>query len=145
MRIVTMICFLSVSLISCKQDVKINEGQSDAENLETIGLVELNNGALWEANSETTLGIKKMILRMDSFSEKENSLAYQNLKDSLEGDFTEIFQKCTMKGEAHNQLHNYLKPMIDLFNGLDSQELEACKTNFRDLDTHLKSYKNFFE
>jgi hypothetical protein len=143
MRIIILFFIISVSLLSCKQ---ISEDTKEhIEEKETKGLVELNNGKLWKANPETTLGINKMISRMQYFSEKENLLTYKSLKDSLESDFTEIFQKCTMKGEAHNQLHNYLKPMIDQFDGLDSQELEICKNNFTNLNMHLKNYRNYFE
>ena len=140
MKIVVLLLILSVSFSSCKQNAEKKEPLNNVEDL-----VELNNGERWKANAETTIGIEKMISRMQSFSEKENSLEYRHLKDSLEVDFTEIFQKCTMKGEAHNQLHNYLKPMIDLFEGLDSEELESNKKSFSTLDEHLRIYKKYFE
>lgn len=140
MRIVILLLIFSVSFSSCKQNTEKKEQMNIVEDL-----VELNNGERWKANAETTMGIENMISRMQSFSEKENSLGYHHLKDSLESDFTEIFQKCTMKGEAHNQLHNYLKPMIDLFEGLDSEELEHNKKSFFTLNEHLHIYKNYFE
>ena len=73
---------------------------------------------------------------MHSFSEEENVTAYASLKKELEEEFTTIFEKCTMKGEAHNQLHNYLKPMIAFFEGLESSDLKFCKANFEKMETH---------
>jgi len=82
---------------------------------------------------------------MASFSEKENVTAYASLKKELEAEFSNIFQKCTMKGEAHNQLHNYLKPMISIFEGLESSNLETCKASFKMMEDHLAGYANYFE
>lgn len=107
--------------------------------------VSLNNGELWQANPETTEGIKKMKVRMNSFNDFENMEAYSLLKKGLEEDFTELFQKCTMKGEAHHQLHNYLFPFIDLFDGLESSDLTICKSSFKDLNLHLDTYSNYFK
>ena len=124
---------------------EIQEAQI-VESLEpSIDLVRLDHGILWKANIETTLGINAMIKRMDAFSDNEIIGSYNSLKDSLESDFTMIFQKCAMKGEAHNQLHNYLKPMLDLFEGLGSDDLNTCKGSFEGLEDHLNLYQNYFE
>jgi hypothetical protein len=107
--------------------------------------VQLNGKNKWVANPETTSGIKKMQYLMSTLSDKESTKAYASLKEELQTEFTNIFNKCTMKGEAHNQLHNYLKPMIGIFEGLESTDLNVCKTNFNLMHTHLDKYKNYFE
>jgi len=145
--------FTLIVFVSCKQNEEkkpapvIEEQEvSMEESHEGIeAVITLNNGKLWLANPETTQGINKMKKRMSTFSEKENVEAYALLKEELEADFTELFQKCTMKGEAHNQLHNYLFPFIDLFDGLASSELVTCKKNFNELSAHLNTYPNYFE
>jgi len=128
-------------MASCK-----NEKQEtiDTSSIKIEG-VSLDNSKLWKANPETTSGIKKMQDIMNGFSETESVKAYAALKNDLETEFTNIFQKCTMKGEAHNQLHNYLKPMIDIFEGLESSDLNVCKANFKTMKTHLAGYANYFE
>ncbi|MDG1314054.1 MAG: hypothetical protein P8P29_00840, partial [Flavobacteriaceae bacterium] len=105
----------------------------------------LNNGELWLANPETTEGIQKMKKRMSLFNNSENLEAYVILKAGLEEDFTELFEKCTMKGEAHNQLHNYLFPFLDLFDGLETSDLVVCKKSFSELNIHLNEYSNYFK
>jgi hypothetical protein len=140
-----------LTLISCKntseKKVETKAATTIEETVHTSenDTVELDNGNLWEANNDTTIGINKMINRLSSFTETENVAAYLILKEGLETDFTELFQKCTMKGEAHNQLHSYLLPMIDLFEGLESSEITTCKKNFNELKTHLESYTSYFE
>ena len=139
MKYVSLIV-LSVLLFSCKQkteQVKVpfevqEETTEVEESHESIdGTVTLNKGDLWLANPETTEGIQKMKKRMSSFKDTESIETYANLKTGLEEDFTELFQKCTMKGEAHNQLHNYLFPILDLFEGLESTDLTICKNYFK--------------
>jgi hypothetical protein len=50
-----------------------------------------------------------------------------------------------MKGESHNQLHNYLLPMKVQYDILSSHDLSASKEAYQDLTKHLTVYKNYFE
>jgi hypothetical protein len=60
------------------------------------------------------------------------------LKDSLQVEFKTIFQKCTMKGEAHDQLHNFLIPV--------KKELDQLSVeNIDELTKYLKTYSNYFQ
>ena len=105
----------------------------------------LDEGKLWKANIETTVGVQNMIELMKNFKEKENVASYGKLTENLKQEFGIIFEKCTMKGEAHNQLHNFLIPIKDLFKGLSSEDIDTCKESFNKLNTHLVVYKNYFE
>jgi hypothetical protein len=143
-----------LTLLSCKQKteqekapVGIQQERIVAEKPHKAidGVVSLNNEELWLANPETTEGILKMKKRMFLFKDTESIETYSILKTGLEEDFTELFQKCTMKGEAHNQLHNYLFPILDLFEGLESSNLAICKNSFSELNIHLEEYSNYFK
>lgn len=123
-------------------------GTDDATKAETeyiIPNLELDNGALWQANVETTDGVFAMIELMDPFSDKEAVSAYNELAGSLNDEFNNIFKNCTMVGESHNQLHNYLLPLKEIIEGLRSSELNICKASFADLEQHLGQYFEFFE
>jgi hypothetical protein len=50
-----------------------------------------------------------------------------------------------MKGEAHEQLHNYLLPMRPMFDSLGSNKIETCKTAFTQIKNHLEEYSDYFE
>ncbi len=138
---VILLVSVVVLFISCTQTKK---QKTDTSSIKIEGVV-LNNTKLWEANVETTEGIKKMQKMLHNFSEENNVTEYALLKNNLEAEFTNIFQKCTMKGEAHEQLHNYLKPMIGIFEGLESSDLKTCKANFKIMENHLAGYANYFE
>jgi len=141
-----------ILLVSCKQNKEVKPVPETLQQEEVVeeshesidGTVTLDNGKLWQANPETTTGINNMKSRMQAFTDKENAEAYSTLKEGLEADFTELFQKCTMKGEAHNQLHNYLFPFIDLFDGLASSDIETCKKSFAGLTIRLEEYFDYF-
>ncbi len=121
------------------------ETQQPEEHHHETGAVQLNDGEKWGANLETTEGIKRMQQLMSAFTDKESTLGYASLKENLETEFTTIFEKCTMKGESHNQLHNYLKPMLGLFDGLESSDLDTCKKNYDTMNIHLSYYENYFK
>ena len=135
---------------SCGQSTKKKQDASKTEQTidspdESENVLTLDNGKLWSANSETTSGIKNMISLMNFFEEKDNLNAYAALNKNLEKEFGTIISKCTMKGEAHNQLHNYLVPMKSLIKGLKSSELNICKENYNKLNIHLAKYITYFK
>ncbi len=102
-------------------------------------------GGKWEANPETTKGIKAMQQRVDDFLAEDSKKDYALLKDDLEMEFQTIFQKCTMTGEAHEQLHNYLLPMKHLFEKLESEDKALRDEKLGELQDHLAEYSNYFK
>jgi hypothetical protein len=151
-KVIQLILIISIvsTAVSCNQKTtKKQEKQQPKEEVtkthEKSSALQLNNGLLWRANSETTTGINNMIGTMNAFSDKENINAYAALKKQLEIEFNTIITECTMEGESHNQLHNFLVPMKSLFDGLSSSNLTVCKKSFNTLNKHLLEYSNYFE
>lgn len=101
--------------------------------------VVLDNGKRWIANPETTEGIAKMSALITGFDvDKGDPIA---LKAGLEEEFALIFERCTMTGESHNQLHNYLLPI-----NKEMSDIDLSKTEDRDeLKAYLGTYGNYFE
>jgi hypothetical protein len=108
-------------------------------------VLQLNNGNLWEANLETTEGIDNMKLLIKSFSDRDNMEAYASVKQNLEKEFGTIIAKCTMTGEAHNQLHKYLVPMKDLFKGLGVQDVNSREESLDKINVYLGEYTKYFK
>lgn len=120
------------------------QGASAEKHQEGVGLV-LDNGQKWKANPETTTGVANMVQLVDSFTDTESRTAYATLKTQLEDEFTMIFKQCTMKGEAHNQLHTFLLPLKPLFKELASSNLSTSQESLAKLKMHLAEYTNYFE
>jgi len=140
-KIILSISFILLLFISCDTSKK------EAIDIKSIKIegVNLDNSERWQANKETTEGVIKMQTILNDFSKTASTEEYKTLKIDLEGAFSEVFQKCTMKGESHNQLHNYLKPMLPMFDALESMDSKVREKNYDILGMHLMGYINYFE
>lgn len=118
-----------------------HEGTHKAEE----GKLVLDHGKKWQANAETTTGVLNMIQFVNEFTDQENPEAYKELGILLSNEFGLIFKNCTMKGEAHNQLHNFLLPMKESFEVFSAGDLIKQKAEISKLKTHLEQYDMFFE
>jgi hypothetical protein len=107
--------------------------------------VALNDGKRWTANAETTAGINNMKALVNDLPANAARDDYRKLATNLETEFNTILQKCTMTGEAHNQLHNYLLPMKELFEKLNSPDVEVGKSALSTLKGHLNEYQAYFQ
>lgn len=101
--------------------------------------VQLDNGQTWEANIETTEGIASMEALVGSYAPGSDD--GQLLKEGLEAEFQDIFAKCTMTGEAHDQLHNYLAPVHKMLKELGPEPSEA---ELDALGEYLATYTDYF-
>ena len=120
-----------------KEEVVVHEAQADA--------VTLDNGEKWKANFATTKGILNMVGLIDTVNEESNIDDYRKLGENLQKEFQHIFQRCDMTGEAHNQLHNYLHPMVDWFKELKEGDLNQCQSAANALKEHLEKYDSYFK
>lgn len=106
-----------------------------------VAEVQLDNGEKWQANFETSEGIGKMLLAVDSVSKNE-APNYLALKENLDKEFMVVLEKCTMTGEAHDQLHNYLLSLKAKFDKLGTS---STKQDIEGLTHYLTTYKEFFK
>jgi len=107
--------------------------------------MKLDKGEKWNANIETTQGVEKLqeILMNDKSEPLEG---FKNLEKVLANKVAIIFDKCTMKGESHDNLHTFLLPLIkktDMLKEVSSIE-QGKKVSAR-INSHLSEYKSFFK
>jgi hypothetical protein len=154
-RILQLLLVILISACSNKSPKTSQEGtvQTDSvmpaeheEEHESEGdkKVSLNNGKKWEANPETTEGIHKMNELVNSQPAAPSLENFHSLKGNLETEFNAIIEKCTMTGDAHEQLHNYLIPLRQEIGNLSSEDLSVCKSSFDTIKRHLAEYENYF-
>ena len=118
------------------EEVVVHEAQADA--------VTLVNGKKWKVNFATNKGIRNMKALMGSINNDSKLSDFRELGENLQKEFREIFTRCDMTGEAHNQLHNYLHPMAAWFKELKEGDLKQCQSATRALNEHLKKYDSYF-
>lgn len=110
-----------------------------------LAAMTLNNGQKWDANVETTEAIARMRTLVETSPEQGSADDYHSLQIKLENEFKTIFEKCTMTGEAHNQLHNYLVPIKEMMEKFDSNSEEELREVKENLKHHLKEYTSYFQ
>ncbi|MBK8088502.1 MAG: hypothetical protein IPK31_11425 [Chitinophagaceae bacterium] len=124
-----------------KSEMKDAQMDNKEKHEETAGIIQLDSGKKWKANPETITGINNMSTLV------QNGIAGKieapKIHNSLQAEFKTIFDKCTMKGESHNQLHNFLLPLKGLLDklktvGSDSNTLEEIRK-------YLLTFKYYFE
>ena len=105
---------------------------------EALPAVTLDNGQRWKANPETITGIANMVGILAAYDPADRDP--KALKAALEEEFGLIFERCTMTGEAHEQLHNYLLPIHHQL-----RDFEATEAQRKALGEHLAAYGTYFE
>lgn len=93
----------------------------------------------WEANDATLQGIRNMKLFVKQSQERPGTTG---LKELLEMEYKEIFKECTMKGEAHNALHDYLFPLKERIDGLSDPPTED---ELKEIGKYLEAFEEYFE
>lgn len=104
-------------------------------------LVSCGEDDRYEANVETTEGIEAMKEHIEEF-QNHNGENYQQLAEELEGELHTILDECTMEGEAHEHLHDYLEPLHEKIKALDEEsgeeEIAEMRTYLDEYDEHFK-------
>jgi len=125
-----------------EKDKPIQENSTSAKSW--MDEISLNNGSKWEANPETTKGIKNMIRNINQ-TKPETVVEFQELGTKLNDEKNDIIKKCTMKGPSHDNLHIFLYPLInkikDLMTVNSVTEGSKITTN---IQAHLEGYNLYF-
>ena len=109
--------------------------------------LKLNNGEKWEANPETTQGIANMKMTLEEYASQPVTTRgyYPGLAQKLIAEFSDIFQNCTMKGDAHDQLHRYLLPMKPYLEKIGSGDTKDAEQATAELTKYLNYYDSYFK
>lgn len=135
---IALIVIIFMSFYSCKNEN--NKANVEAE-IQLEGLT-LNNNEKWIANDETHIGMK----RIDSILKNNTSTDGKVLGNALSKETSYIIKSCDMEGEAHDQLHVVLVPILEEITDIkdieNSKELEK-KTKY--LSRLVSTYFKFFK
>ena len=153
--LLVVIIFISGLLTGCRNNSPAKDEHGIREKDKTIMphddhavsavSVALNDGQKWAANTETTQGIANMMKRIQSIPQAPTVEDYKALQVALDNEFNSILQNCTMTGEAHDQLHNYLMPLKEMINQLGSNSIDDNKQILASLNQHLSRYGSYFQ
>ncbi|TYB76307.1 hypothetical protein [Bizionia myxarmorum] len=107
--------------------------------------IQMDNGAKWAANIETTDGVNDM-LKMISEAKTETVDDYLSLANKLNERKNTLVKECTMKGPSHDNLHVFLHPLIEKIDMLLKTETTAQGSEtLESITANLNAYNNYFE
>ena len=151
-KITILIPVISLFLFSCgnasnekskeqTETVTHEEHQHNAE----IQTIELNNGEKWKVDAPMLIHIRTMENDIISFL-KEDPKNYAVLSKKLLVNIDSLTSNCTMKGKAHDELHKWLLPYIDLAKELSEakDETEASK-HFENIQISFTTFNQYFQ
>ena len=138
----------SLIFFSCKNEVKKSTQSNtiieEVNPLDTLPL-RLNNGEKWIVNNATQIGVAKMDSILKSFNSNKDE-NYLGLGNNLSQQTSFIIKSCDMTGEAHDQLHVVLVPMLDeIYILKDSNIIDEQKRATNNLELLINIYYDHFK
>lgn len=79
--------------------------------------ITLNDGQKWQVNREMALHFEAMEADIAKFQTGDD---LAELQSRLKTNISDLTTKCTMKGQAHDELHKWLVPFIDEVNAMQT-------------------------
>ncbi|MFN5417185.1 MAG: hypothetical protein ACK5B9_09025 [Flavobacteriia bacterium] len=114
--VLVLLAGFSLSVISCQQK---KEKQNTVSNIESEvhehsqEKIELNQGEKWKVEPKMMLIIRKIENEITGF--KGNELTdYQSLASNIDDGLNDLTSSCTMQGKAHDELHKWLVPFMEM-------------------------------
>ena len=107
--------------------------------------IELNNGDKWKVDSNMITHIRNMENDVISIAKLEQK-DYKSLAKKLQSNIDLLTSNCTMEGTAHDELHKWLLPYIDMVNQLSEikNETEASK-QFTNIQHSFTTFNQYFQ
>ena len=151
-KIIILIPVISLFLFSCgntskekpKEQTETVTHKEHHHNAE-IQTIELNNGEKWKVDANMLTHIRNMENDVISFAKVEQK-DYKSLSEKLQSNIDLLTSNCTMKGKAHDELHKWLLPYIDLVKELSEakNETEATK-QFENIQISFTTFNQYFQ
>jgi hypothetical protein len=152
-KITISLTVISLFLFSCGN----NPNEKSIEQSETVTIEEdhhhndeneaivLNNGERWKVDENMLLHIRNMESDCSDFSKNEPK-NYGTLAGKLQTNIDLLTSNCTMTGQAHDELHKWLLPYIDLVAELSdaNAETEAAK-QFEYIQNSFLTFNQYFK
>ena len=151
-KLIISITALSLFLFGCVNTTKENAKEQTENNNkkehhhnDESEEIELNNGVKWNVDSNMIIHIRNMENDVISFAKIEKK-DYKSLSEKLQSNIDLLTSKCTMKGKAHDELHKWLLPYIDLVKQLSESkdEIEAEK-QFQKIEKSFITFNQYFQ
>ncbi len=133
---------IAVVFLSCSNN---EESSQNGEQIKNTYGIELVNNQKWEVNEEMMIHIENMESDIQSTSgEVDPNL--EELGSKLDDHIGLLTSNCTMTGQAHDELHKWLLPFIELVSGLNEASTgELQEESFQLIKESMNEFNAYFK
>lgn len=143
--------------VGCNSETKSTVESTTVEDSTSIAVEEehhheedlqLDNGKKWVVVPEMLAHIRSMENRVHEFSKKSSSTIEEHLSlaQELKSDIDKLTSSCTMTGQAHDELHKWLVPYMELVDAYStSVDLASVQSQFIEIQKSFAVFNEFFE
>jgi hypothetical protein len=141
---IALLATVGLFLFSCNtksKEEKIIEIKTEKHQHSESEMIQLNEGKKWKVDENMMLHIRNMekdVILFGKEKEKNHSLLAGKLKANIDL----LTSNCTMKGKAHDELHKWLVPYIEL---VDTFHKEKSENQFIEIQHSFKTFNQYFE
>lgn len=108
-------------------------------------VIELNNGQKWKVDANMLTHIRNMESDVISFAESDLK-DFKSLSPKLQSNIELLTSNCTMKGKAHDELHKWLLPYIDMVEELsNAQDDTQAAKQFSKIQNSFITFNKYFQ
>lgn len=150
-KIIAITIVLSGLILGCnnaakdKSDNMTDNTTNNEHHHNESEVIVLNNGEKWQVDENMILHIRNMEKDVVSFTENK-SKDYQNLADKLQTNIDLLTSNCTMKGKAHDELHKWLLPYINLVKELsETKDESSASKQFDKIKASFNTFNQYFQ
>ena len=139
----------STQVVGCslKKDSGNPQQQIDSQvqqPVENIHSIELINGEKWQVAEHMLAHIRNMEKDVSGYDKTQQN-GFENLASKLESNTELLTSNCTMTGQAHDELHKWLLPFIDLVGEFSEVENpEAATALFEKIKSSFTEFNQYF-
>ncbi len=144
---ITTIVLSAFFLFSCNDKTKneiteVNQTiETEVHNHSDSEAIQLDGDKKWKVDVEMMNHIRNMEKDVASF-DKGTPENYQLLADNLKKNLDLLTSNCTMKGQAHDELHKWLLPYLDL---VDDFSKDKSDEQFTEIQNSFTTFNQYFE
>ncbi|MBP9213865.1 MAG: hypothetical protein KBF36_04900 [Chitinophagaceae bacterium] len=151
-KITISFTLISLFLFSCSNTSNEKSKQQtetvtheEHQHSDDVQTIELNNGEKWKVEGNMITHIRNMEIDINSFANVEQK-DFKSLAEKLQSNIDLLTSNCTMEGKAHDELHKWLLPYIDVVKELSEakDETEASK-QFKNIQTSFTTFNQYFQ
>lgn len=141
----------SILIMSCesKKQQELNNPSLEVETTENEDLeiekIELNKGEKWIVDAEMMKIIREMESSIQNHTSNTNK-NYDALAENLQLKIEELTSNCTMTGKAHDELHKWLVPYMELVDELYEADEESKQAEtFKEIQESFVMFNQYFK